>query len=153
ACQVLGIQAAGVEDDAAPETSLARMASRYVTALRARAPEGPYLLGGWSMGGVIAFEMARQLVEAGQDAPWVFMVDCSVPTRQHTAPPADDDQSLLDFAADLARTAGPDSWPALALFRDRDLNSLKSEAVDRSLLTREIAREIGPDRLRRLHGV
>ena len=62
---VLGLQARGLDGDAEPEADLARMASRYVDAILAEYPQGPYLLGGWSMGGIVALEMAMQLSAAG----------------------------------------------------------------------------------------
>ena len=43
------------------------MAAWYVKEIRGVQPQGPYLLGGWSMGGLIALEAARQLNAAGQD--------------------------------------------------------------------------------------
>lgn len=46
-------------------TSIAAMAAAYVALLRAHQPDGPYLLGGWSFGGAVAFEMAQQLWQAG----------------------------------------------------------------------------------------
>ena len=45
------------------------MASRHVAALRARRPHGPYVLGGHCNGALVAFEMARQLVAAGEAVP------------------------------------------------------------------------------------
>jgi len=51
------------------------MAARYVAAIRSVRPEGPYLLGGSSMGGTVAFEMARQLSEQGEDVALVAMLD------------------------------------------------------------------------------
>jgi thioesterase domain-containing protein/acyl carrier protein len=150
---ILGLQAAGVEDDAEPETDLTRMASRYVDVLRAKDPEGPYLLAGWSMGGVVAFEMARQLTAAGRDVPLVFLIDCSVPRPQGVRSPLDDRESLLAFAADLARASGRETWGSLEQLRGLDLEAITNGTLDRSILDHEIAREIGPDRLRRLHGV
>ena len=47
------------------EKRLETMASEYLEALREIQPCGPYALGGWSMGGVVAFEMARQLEGGG----------------------------------------------------------------------------------------
>ena len=82
---VLGLQAAGFEGEAEPETDLVRMASRYVDALRAAQPAGPYILGGWSMGGIVAFEMAGQLAAAGHDVPLVILIDCSVPVPRNAA--------------------------------------------------------------------
>ena len=84
---VLGLQAAGLEGEAEPETDLVRMASRYVDALRAEQPVGPYILGGWSMGGIVAFEMAGQLAAAGHDVPLVILIDCSVPVPRNAAAP------------------------------------------------------------------
>ncbi|HET6975221.1 MAG TPA: amino acid adenylation domain-containing protein [Pyrinomonadaceae bacterium] len=47
------------------ERQIELMAARYLDAVRAVRPDGPYLLGGWSTGGVVAFEMARQLEASG----------------------------------------------------------------------------------------
>ena len=47
-------------------TRIEEMASIYIEAMRAVQPEGPYFLGGWSVGGVVAFEMARQLEAQGE---------------------------------------------------------------------------------------
>jgi len=60
------LQAAGLDGEKEPLTEVEEMASSYVEALRTVQPEGPYLLGGWSYGGVVAFEMAQQLVRQGQ---------------------------------------------------------------------------------------
>jgi acyl transferase domain-containing protein/thioesterase domain-containing protein len=51
------------------------MGARYVAAIRSVRPEGPYLLGGASMGGTVAFEMALQLSEQGQEVVLVAMLD------------------------------------------------------------------------------
>ncbi len=64
-------------DTSAPDT-LAAMASRYVDLVTARQPEGPYLLCGWSMGGVIAYEMAAQLRSSGRQVAWVGLIDSVV---------------------------------------------------------------------------
>jgi thioesterase domain-containing protein len=49
------------------------MAARYVHELRAVQPEGPYLLGGHSAGGVIAYEMAQQLLAEGKKAQLLLL--------------------------------------------------------------------------------
>jgi amino acid adenylation domain-containing protein len=51
------------------------MATDHVATLRALLPEGPYCLGGYSHGALIAFEMARQLTSAGHAVPVVAVVD------------------------------------------------------------------------------
>jgi phthiocerol/phenolphthiocerol synthesis type-I polyketide synthase E len=55
--------------------SIEEMGAHYVAAIRAIRPEGPYLLGGSSMGGTVAFEMARQLGEQGREVALVAMLD------------------------------------------------------------------------------
>ena len=58
-----------------PLTKIEEMAARYVEAVRAVQPEGPYLLGGWSMGGLIAYEMAQQLRARGQGVALLALID------------------------------------------------------------------------------
>jgi amino acid adenylation domain-containing protein len=70
-----GLHAMGVDDDAAPSTDVREMARRYVEAVRSVAPEGPYHLGGWSFGGLVALEMAHQLRTAGQPVSTLALVD------------------------------------------------------------------------------
>ncbi len=61
------------------ETSLEELASIYVKELRAFFPQGPYLLGGASLGGHIAFEMARQLDAEGLQPELLLLIDAAVP--------------------------------------------------------------------------
>jgi thioesterase domain-containing protein len=51
------------------------MAEEYLQHVRRVRPAGPYLLAGWSFGGRVAFEMARQLVAAGEEVAFVGMID------------------------------------------------------------------------------
>ena len=55
------------------------MAARYVELLREVQGSGPYLLGGYSFGGVVAFEMARQLRGAGQEVGLLALLDTAAP--------------------------------------------------------------------------
>ena len=59
--------------------SIEETAARYIRMLRASRPAGPYLLAGYSYGGVVAYEMARQLVEAGHEVPFVALFDTMNP--------------------------------------------------------------------------
>nr|WP_326491738.1 non-ribosomal peptide synthetase [Myxococcus stipitatus] len=97
----IGLQARGVEDEGAPRTSIEEMASAYVEALREVQPRGPYLLGGWSLGGVVAYEMARQLRARGDEVALVALFDAYAPgpTRDEPTPTRLDE--VLLFARDL----------------------------------------------------
>jgi amino acid adenylation domain-containing protein len=74
-----GIQAQGVEGEAEPLTTVHEMAARYLPEVRATQPHGPYSLGGWSLGGHIALEMARTLAAEGETISMVALFDAIVP--------------------------------------------------------------------------
>ncbi|GCF09825.1 hypothetical protein KDI_33890 [Dictyobacter arantiisoli] len=73
-----GLQAYGFYSDQTPYTTIEEMATSYVEALLAVQPEGPYYLGGHSSGGMIAYEMARQLQSRGAEIALLALLD-SVP--------------------------------------------------------------------------
>ncbi|MHB9130234.1 MAG: AMP-binding protein [Armatimonadota bacterium] len=75
-----GLQENRADASVAALESIEEMATYYLRQLRALQPEGPYLLGGYSFGGVVAFEMARQLREAGQQVPLLALFDTTCPT-------------------------------------------------------------------------
>jgi len=61
-----------------PYTRIEEMASSYIEAVLAVQPHGPYLLGGWSMGGIIACEMALQLMARGEEIALLVVIDKDV---------------------------------------------------------------------------
>ncbi|MFP2929327.1 thioesterase domain-containing protein, partial [Pyxidicoccus sp. 3LG] len=70
-------------------------------ALRTVQPSGPYFLGGWSLGGVIAYEMARQLRASGETVALLALIDSFVPNFLAQEPEPDRMQLALMFARDL----------------------------------------------------
>jgi len=73
-----GLQAPGLEGEALPIRGVGALAAHYVAAIRGVQPAGPYHLGGWSFGGLVAFEMAQQLLAAGERVAWLGLVDSFV---------------------------------------------------------------------------
>ena len=63
-------------------TSIEDMASFYISEVRKKEPYGPYLLGGMCAGGVIAYEMASQLVRSGESVELVAVLDAVLPGTQ-----------------------------------------------------------------------
>ncbi|KAH8689371.1 putative polyketide synthase [Talaromyces proteolyticus] len=59
----------------------------YMQAIKSRQPEGPYLLGGWSAGGVLAYEMTRQLIAQGERVEKLILVDSPFPIGLEALPP------------------------------------------------------------------
>jgi thioesterase domain-containing protein/acyl carrier protein len=74
-----GFQARGVDGKETPHSRLEEMADHYVGLMRTVQAHGPYLLGGQSFGGVIAFEMARQLQRQGEEVAMLLLVDARAP--------------------------------------------------------------------------
>ncbi len=70
-----GIQSVGLDGAETPLARIEDMAARYIAEMRQLQPKGPYYLGGYSMGGWIAYEMARQLREAGQAVGMLALLD------------------------------------------------------------------------------
>jgi amino acid adenylation domain-containing protein len=75
-----GIQAVGIDGNQAPLNRFEDLAAVYVREIRTVQPEGPYYLGGESMGASIAFEVARQLEEQGQTIGLFALFDASFPS-------------------------------------------------------------------------
>jgi thioesterase domain-containing protein len=69
------LEARGLDGNGPPHARIEDMAAQYVGAIRAVQPAGPYLLGGWSMGGLIAFEMARRLAAGGAEVGMLALLD------------------------------------------------------------------------------
>jgi amino acid adenylation domain-containing protein len=96
-----GLQAPALEQDEEPLGRIEQMAEHYLAAVRATQPEGPYLLGGWSMGGIIAFEMARQLHAHGERVALLALMDVRPPD-----PNATWDEDLPTLLRSFARSLG-----------------------------------------------
>ena len=77
-----GIQARGLLGDDTPHDNFAEAARDYIEELREVQPNGPYLLSGFSGGGLTAYEMARQLREAGEEVAMLVMLDTPLPLRE-----------------------------------------------------------------------
>ena len=77
---VYGFQARGGDGTKNPHTTVEAMAADYIKEIRTVQPEGPYFLGGECIGGVVALEMAQQLVAQGQKVGLLVFLDTAIPT-------------------------------------------------------------------------
>lgn len=81
-CSISAFQARGLTAGEPPRTSVQEMAQAYCDELRGDHSEGvPYFVGGYSAGGVIAFEMARCLSLRGQPPSGLILIDTASPAR------------------------------------------------------------------------
>jgi thioesterase domain-containing protein len=72
---VYGVRASGMEPGEPILSDLPTIMAAYLRNIRSVQPCGPYVLGGHSAGGVIAFALAEQLIEEGQKVQGVFLID------------------------------------------------------------------------------
>ncbi|WP_218008663.1 type I polyketide synthase [Hydrogenophaga flava] len=76
-----GLQARGLYGDQAPHETFEAAAADYIAEMRQVQPRGPYLLGGFSGGGITAYEIARQLEAAGEQVRLLVLLDTPLPVR------------------------------------------------------------------------
>lgn len=69
-----GLRAQGLDSGLSPFKRLAEMAAHYIQEIKSVQPDGPYYIGGYCMGGVVAQEMAHQLQNAGDEVALLVMV-------------------------------------------------------------------------------
>lgn len=73
-----GLQPRGLDGREEPLRRIEDMAAHYLEAMRRVQPHGPYHLGGYCFGGVVAFEMARQLERSGEKVALLAVIDAAL---------------------------------------------------------------------------
>ncbi|MGV9698840.1 alpha/beta fold hydrolase, partial [Streptomyces sp. NPDC003470] len=108
-----GLQARTLLQGAEPPATLSVMAADYVEQLRSVQPKGPYHLVGWSFGGLVAFEMATQLQQQGEEIALLALLDAFPAAAEDgdEPVPADEDKMLRMIAANAGYD--PDAIPTV----------------------------------------
>ncbi|RKH72196.1 amino acid adenylation domain-containing protein, partial [Corallococcus aberystwythensis] len=152
---VYGLQSRGLDGRPVAE-SIEEMAGLYIEAIRTVQPHGPYQLGGWSLGGLIAYEMAQRLREAGEGVDVLAFIDSQVPglTRpsQVVAHLNAEARARISFAHATATAFGQElsiSDDVLAQGDDAMLDHL----LQQGLRARILDAQSGPAQLRALFHV
>ena len=99
---VYGLQARGLIGNDAPHETMQEAAKDYIAEIRKVQPSGPYLLSGFSGGGITAYEMAQQLKAAGEEVAVLALLDTPLPVRPNLSAP---DKALIKLAE--LREKGP----------------------------------------------
>ena len=79
---VYALQARGLDGNIVKNESLEEIATAYLKEIRSLQPDGPYILGGFCFGGLVALEAAQQLQAAGQKVALVVMIQTTHPRAQ-----------------------------------------------------------------------
>jgi thioesterase domain-containing protein/acyl carrier protein len=99
------------------DISIEQIATLYNQQIRSVQPVGPYLLSGWSMGGLVAWEMAQQLMKEGETISLLALIDTAPPPKYREAEDRADEISMLArFAMDMSRLVGRDPGPLVEQF-------------------------------------
>jgi amino acid adenylation domain-containing protein len=140
-----GLQSRGLNAGEAPQTSVEEMAAYYVAAVCDTQPEGPYFIGGWSMGGLVAYEMARQLTAAGHEVALVALLDTRAPSPEVKGVAPDEASLAQSFAQDLVLSSGglEIEWERLASVEGQEerLDYVLGEARAALVLPPQVERE------------
>ncbi len=109
-----GLQASGTDGSGNFQREIPQMAALYLRALRTVQTAGPIHLGGWSMGGAVAYEMAQQLTANGEQVALLVLIDTYRPLAGKLVEPAEA-RGLVHFARDLGLSEDElgMSWSAL----------------------------------------
>jgi len=100
---VYAFEAPGFDDDRSPVRSLPDLSAEYAATLREFRPDGEFRLLGWSLGGVLAFDMAQRLTAAGAEVTRLIMVDTGLPWVADLPP---EKEIQRRFMADMLGIAG-----------------------------------------------
>ena len=76
-----GLQSQGLDGKPIARTSVETMVAYYLEGMRKVQPQGPYLLGGYSFGGLAAYEIARHLRAAGEEVALLVLFDTFNPAK------------------------------------------------------------------------
>ncbi|WP_149499379.1 non-ribosomal peptide synthetase [Roseiconus lacunae] len=85
---LVAIRSRGLYGDEPLPKTLDLLAVDYADQIERHQPEGPVVLGGWSLGGVFAFEVARQLLRREREVIGLVLLDSTVPAKSDPDGPA-----------------------------------------------------------------
>jgi amino acid adenylation domain-containing protein len=84
---IYGLQARGIDGKQPPFECVEDMASYFIQSIQTIQPHGPYFLLGYSFGGIVAFDIARQLTAIGEKVDFLGLLDIRCPTILDIDPP------------------------------------------------------------------
>ncbi|NES82289.1 MAG: amino acid adenylation domain-containing protein [Moorea sp. SIO2B7] len=139
-----GLQSVGLNGEQEPLEKIEEMATLYIEALQTIQPQGSYYLGGWSMGGLIAFEIAQQLQARGHEIALLALID-SYPCANNMPKEADDTMLVSLFAKHMGGIFGHKLFIRVddlkEISSDRQLKFVLEQAKGLGILSKEVSEQ------------
>lgn len=106
--------------DSVTDTTVEQLAREYIGRIKIAQPSGPYRLAGWSFGGVLAFEAARQLLAAGEKVETLLLIDSPIIGTAAEPVMSEPTEAQLAqwFVGDLCEVDRPDLYNSVTNVRD-----------------------------------
>lgn len=134
---LLAIRSRGLHGRETLPSDLQAMATDYISAMRRAQPKGPYTVGGWSLGGIIAYEICQQLIAAGDSVERLILLDSTIPEgATDLVDEADQANVGLEYGIDMSLDQLSD------LKADDQLPFLWQHAVNLGVLSEDTPREV-----------
>jgi amino acid adenylation domain-containing protein len=148
---VYALQAAGAQPGTTPLRTISDLAGSYIAAIRKVCPEGPYYVGGWSFGGYVAIEMARQL--ADEELARLILLDTIALADGPRAVIAESDLITWFFAELLWHADGVKATLPTLESSGMDSDRLFDVILRRAIEARIVPAESSPQLIRRLYEI
>jgi arthrofactin-type cyclic lipopeptide synthetase C len=126
---VYGLPAADLE--APPLHTMAELAARLVRLIAGVQPAGPYRVAGWSFGGVLAYEVASQLIAIGERVEFVGLLDTSYESAGYRQIRTLADALRVALDPLLTQAQRTELWERFAHIDDHDFDALLRESQRR----------------------
>ena len=144
------LRARGIEHDVPPHDSISELARDYLAAIREVQPSGPYLLAGWSTGGIFAYEMTRQLLDDGEQVEKLLMIDSPTPAIFNDVDLEDDARFLYDVVNFSNYFAGAEMKVSYEKLRCQHPDERMRAVLDEAIKHKVVPPDVSIDRLRRI---
>jgi thioesterase domain-containing protein/acyl carrier protein len=145
-----GLRSPGLNGDAEPLTRVEDMATYYIEQLQSIQPQGPYQIGGWSFGGIIAFEMAQQLYRQGDRVALLALIDSYSPIAIDLLEEMDKATLVTYLLKDLGDLVGQELTISVDELQQYSLDEQLNYIFDRAKQENILPSEFGLQQLRQM---
>ena len=145
-----GLQSPGLNGEQEPLTRIEDMAAHYIEALQTIQSQGPYQIGGWSLGGVVAFEMAQQLHSSGHEVAMLALIDSYAPIAISRSEKIDEAMLVASLTRDLSGLFGKELLVSVDELQQLQPEEQLNHILEQAKMLNILPPEIGLQQMRQL---